>query len=79
MSDFLPISSVDRREEMTRIHRTAQSNVVQSSDSQRLSPDDKTGGDDNGKKNKRYKGLPEDLDDGGVEDAPDPHSFDVTV
>lgn len=79
MSDFLPISSVDRREEMTRIHRTAQSNVVQSSESQRLSPDGEAGDKTGGKKGKRYKGLPDNLDDGGVDDNTDPHSFDVTV
>lgn len=86
MSDFIAISSVDRREEMARLHKAAKNNVVQTSASPELEADGELQ-DQSGGKHKRQHGQQAApgttqtgaMDDGGLPDDEAPHSFDVTV
>ncbi|MGB8602955.1 MAG: hypothetical protein WCD42_12245 [Rhizomicrobium sp.] len=91
MSDFFPISSVDRREEMIRLHNAVKNNVAGAIAIPELKDDGELP-DQPGHKHKRTTppadentaaadSLPGNgtVDDGGLADDDDAHSIDVTV
>lgn len=91
MSDFFPISSVDRREEMIRLHNAVKNNVAGAIPIPELKDDGELP-DQTGHKHKRTAPPTEDKaaatdtllgngtqDDGGLADDDDAHSIDVTV
>lgn len=84
MGELSGISSVDRREEMARLHKAVK-NVTQTSPSADLTADGELQNQPDDKRKRRaHLGAPEDLirqqDDGTLDDEDGTsHSFDVTV